>query len=686
MKAMVNAVTGWVSRSENAAVRPLQLEEAQWLKQVLASVCRVAARCPEQAQDWPGMTAWLRSQGVTTAPVTVAKWMDDSIIPPTTKVVVCGSGGLHVILARNDKGALVLRAGTNKAELVPFEAVHEWFVDAQAFALGQEEESSEAYGWRWFFTAFLARKAVVRDTLITSFVIQLIALAFPLATQAIVDKVITNQATSTLIALGTGIALFALFNGIMTWLRQKLLLRLANVVDAELSTRIMAHLFRLPMRFFEQRPTGVLMNRVRGAERVREFASGAFLLIALELPFSVIFLGLMLWYSPMLSGVVLAFVATMTILSFACGPTLRRLANKQFEAGAKVQGFLTERVAAYETVKTLRQEDTAVMQFDHLNRRQLNASLETSEFANGYSTTMQVLEQLMNVSVLCLGAYLAMTSPGLTIGMLVTFQMFAQRVAQPLLKLSGVWQQLQQVRTAVAQLGDVMSAPTERYGSAPTSAGRAAGAIKVEGLSFRYAADRPPLYKDLNFSVEPGQVALVTGQSGSGKSTLAKVMLGLYTGHEGFVRIDGRDSRSMPVNELRELFGVVSQETVLFSGTILENVLAGCAASMEDAVQACKLAGIHSAIENMSDGYQTLVGERGVGLSGGQRQRIGIARALLRRPSVLLFDEATSALDSATAEHIGQTVNLLRGHVTVIFIAHKIPQCLKVDKHIELGK
>lgn len=429
----------------------------------------------------------------------------------------------------------------------------------------------------------------------------------------------------------------------------------------------------------------MLITRMHGVERVREFASGAFLLLALELPFMFIFLALMLSYSAVLSGIVLGFAALMVGLSFACGPHLRALANKQFEAGAKVQGFLTERVSAHETVKSLQLENTSVARYADLNRKQLDASLTMREFSNGYGTFMQLFEQLMNAAVLCMGAYLAMTTTSLTIGMLVAFQMFAQRVSQPLLKLSAMWQELQQVRTAVSQLGDVMSTPTERYGMAPTSAGRATGKLDVQSLSFRHAPDRPPLYTNLNFSVEPGQVVLVTGPSGCGKSTLAKVMLGLYPNYEGFVRIDGRDIRSMTVNELRSLFGVVPQETVLFAGTIIENVIAGSAASFEQAIHACRMAGIHEAIENLPQGYQTLVGERGVGLSGGQRQRIGIARALLKRPRILIFDEATSGLDKASAEHIAQTVNALRGQVTVLFVAHKVPGNLVADASLSLA-
>ncbi len=676
-------------RTPVTATIEVTVDDFRWLHAALTNVFRrVGVRSPEvseatfSADDLLSLLAPLQLQGTQIAE---ARWLDEAHTPADTRLLVLASRPA-VVLGRKEEKVLVLKAGTGTSEIMDFAEFRAAFPGCLLYQLTgkDDEETSETFGWKWFLKAFFARKKVIRDVVMASLVVQLIGLAFPLATQAIVDKVISNQAMSTLIALGVGIGMFSLANATLSWLRQKLLLRLANVVDAELSVKVILHLFRLPLRYFEARPTGILTTRVKGIARVREFAAGAFLLLAIELPFMLVFLFMMVSYSWQLSGVVLLFVAAMLGLSFACGPYLRSLSNKQYEAGAKVQSFLTERISAHETVKSLQLENESVSRFAELNRKELDTSLALREFGNGYGTFMQLAEQLMGVAVLCLGAYLAMTSTSLSIGMLVAFQMFSQRVAQPLLKLSNTWQELQQIRTAVSQLGEVMRAPTERYGAAATSVGRVRGLLEVQSLGFRHAPDCPPLYSDLNFKVEPGQVALLTGPSGSGKSTLAKIMLGLYGSYEGFVRIDGRDIRSMTVNELRGVFGVVPQETVLFAGTILDNVMAGGQASFDQVVQACRMAGVHDVIENMAEGYQTTVGERGVGLSGGQRQRIGIARALLKRPAVLVFDEATSGLDYTSAEHIGTTVNYLKGKVTVLFIAHKVPQCLQADAHVKL--
>lgn len=550
-----------------------------------------------------------------------------------------------------------------------------------------DESELEKFGWHWFARAFFARKAVIRDIVLASLVVSLVGLVFPLATQAIVDKVITNQATSTLIALGSGIGLMAVFSALMGWLRQKLLLRLSCVVDVELSQRVMLHLLQLPLPYFTNRATGTLINKIHGIEQIRSFTAGAFLLVALDLPFMLVFLGLMLSYSVSLSAVVLGFLALMLTVSFVAGPVLRTRANESMQLGAKLQGFVTEQVGAVETLKCLQLEPGVARQFQGLNEAQLRAQLRLQEFSNGYGSFMQLTEQLMNALVLCLGAYWAMTNADLTIGMLVAFQMFAQRVAQPLLKLSGMWQELQQVRVSAKMLGEIVNQPIERYSAHVSSAGQVRGALQVDRLSFSYAEDRPPLYENLSFNVEPGKVVLVTGPSGSGKSTLAKVLLGLYTGYKGSIRIDGRDLRSMSVNELRSVFGVVPQESVLFTGTVIENLMAVAAdATMERAVLACKMAGVHDVVENLPEGYQTKLGERGAGLSGGQRQRLAIARALLKRPRVLIFDEAVASLDAAAAEQVARAVNEVRGKVTVLFITHKVPKGLVVDQHLTLGR
>jgi subfamily B ATP-binding cassette protein HlyB/CyaB len=288
--------------------------------------------------------------------------------------------------------------------------------------------------------------------------------------------------------------------------------------------------------------------------------------------------------------------------------------------------------------------------------------------------------------VLVTGALLVMNNDGFTIGMLVAFQMFASRLSQPMLRMVGLYQEFQQASLSVKRLGDLMNAPAEPYSLIPTRTSAGPGAIELCGISFRYGEELPWLYRDMSFSFKPGKTTLIVGPSGSGKSTLAKLLLGFYRPAEGHVLLDGQDVRHFSANELRARFGVVPQETLLFSGTLYDNLqMANPLASFKQIAQACQMAEIHDSIEKLPKGYQTEIGEHGVGLSGGQKQRIAIARALLKRPRILVFDEATSNLDSQTAAQFAKTINQLKGKVTILFIAHQVPKGLQVDETVIVG-
>jgi subfamily B ATP-binding cassette protein HlyB/CyaB len=602
-----------------------------------------------------------------------------------------------LILNAQEDRVLVLARGTSApepvglAELKERYAGHALALSPRAAAAADPDNidlRSAHFGLRWFVPELAKHKRIWREVLSASLVLQLMGLALPLFTQVIIDKVVVHRTSSTLITLAVAMCVFMVFTGALTWLRQYLILHTGQRIDAVLGSHVFDRLFRLPLLYFQHRPTGVIAARLHGIENIRQFIASAAVTLVLDVPFLLIFVGIMFWYSAQLTLLVLGILALVAAMSAIVAPLFRERLNEQFRRGAATQAFLTEYIAGIETVKSLQFEPQLNQRYRGLFAQYLEAGFATSQLGNTYNAWASTLEQLMTILVLMLGAWIVMSGTDLTIGMLVAFQMFATRISAPMLRMVGLWQQWQQTRISIARIGDIMNAPPEPYSLVPRRAATSGpGAIEIEGLAFRYDEHLPFLYEDLGVSLKPGQLVTLMGPSGSGKSTLAKLLQGFYPPTRGRIRIDGIDIGHLAANELRSVFGVVPQETVLFSGTILENLkLANPYASFEQVVAACKMAEIHAAIEALPAGYQTEIGERGVGLSGGQRQRLAIARALLKGPRVLIFDEATSSVDALTAEQLARTINALKGRVTMLFIAHLVPKSLQADQAVRIGE
>ncbi len=599
-----------------------------------------------------------------------------------------------VVKIESDR-VLYFRAGTNTPAIATTEEFAGLFAGVALAIIAAERPVRDddpvvrpaPFSFRWFVPELLKHKRIWRDVLAASLFIQMIALATPLCSQIIIDKVIVHQTSSTLVVIAVALTIFLLFSAGLSWIRQYLVSHTGNRVDAVLGMAVFTHLFRLPVRYFEHRATGVVAARLHGVETIREFLSGAAVTLLLDCPFLVIFLALMVVYSVWLTLITLAILTVIVAISLAVAPLFQYRLNQQFLLGARNQAFLTEYIAGMETVKSLQMEPQLGRRYEEYLAAYLQSNFTTRQLANTYNTVANGLEQLMSTAILCLGAWLVMRNADFTIGMLVAFQMFANRVSQPMLRMVGLWQQFQQATIAVQRLADIMNAPQEPYAIAPSRDGAGPGRIEFKSVAFRYRDELPFLFRNMTFVVNPGQCVVVMGPSGCGKSTLAKLLQGFCVPSDGQVLLDARDSRHFAANELRAYFGVVPQETTLFSGTVYDNlILANPFATFDQVVQSCKHAEIHDAIAALPDGYQTEIGERGVGLSGGQKQRIAIARALLKRPKILIFDEATSNLDQPTADQIARTINGLKGKVTLLFISHQVPKGLAADLAIRIAE
>lgn len=592
------------------------------------------------------------------------------------------SSWLLVVRADRER-VLFFRGGSEVAEVAPADdflrriapvvhpAARARIADAEVDA---DAPGAPAFGLSWFLPELLRHRRVWSEVLVASLLIQAAGLAVPLFTQVIVDKVIVHQTHATLWVVATGIGMFSLFGVLMAWARQYLVAHTGTRIDAVLGARVFAHLLRLPLPWFEARPTGTIVNRLHGVETLREFLCGSAMTLLLDIPFVLLFLAVMFWYAWQLALVVVAVLALIAVLSASFAGPLRRRTDRLFLLGARNQAFVTEHVAAIATVKSLQAEPRTARRFEGFLAEYLEQGFRIRMLGNHYTAGVGLLEQAMTLAVLVAGALLVMERTGFTVGMLVAFQMFASRLTQPVLRLAGLWQEAQQAAVALHRLRDLMDCPPEPHALTPRHTRDGLGRVEFRQVGFRYGPRRPWVFRGLDLVLERGELILLTGRSGAGKSTLARLLLRFGVPDEGCIVVDGQDTAGLAANELRGYFGVVPQETQLFSGTIADNVAAADpSATFDDIVKACRAAEVHGFVESLPDGYDTRLGERGIGLSGGQRQRIAIARALLKRARVLIFDEATSALDEETAAQLVATIDRLRAQVAILFIAHRVP-------------
>jgi subfamily B ATP-binding cassette protein HlyB/CyaB len=314
----------------------------------------------------------------------------------------------------------------------------------------------------------------------------------------------------------------------------------------------------------------------------------------------------------------------------------------------------------------------------------VGAAMKVTSLGNVASQAIQLISKLVTAAVLFFGAR-AVIEGSMTVGELVAFNMLAQRVSQPVLRLAQLWQDFHQARLSVERLGDILNTPPEAGSAGRTALPALQGAVRFEHVRFRHRVDGPAVLEDVSLAVRPGEVIGIVGSSGSGKSTLVKLLQRLYVPEAGRVLVDGVDIAMIDPTWLRRQIGVVLQDNLLLNATVRENIALADPGMPADAViGAARLAGAHDFILALPEGYDTMVGERGASLSGGQRQRIAIARALATRPRILIFDEASSALDYESERIVQQNLRRICQGRTVFIIAHRLSAVRHADRIITL--
>jgi subfamily B ATP-binding cassette protein HlyB/CyaB len=542
-----------------------------------------------------------------------------------------------------------------------------------------------AIGFQWCWPTIRKYRHLLARVIVAGICLLGFSLVTPLFFQAVMDNVLVHRSLSTLGVMMSGLVAVMLFETLFSATRYCLFAHPLARIDAELKAALFEHLLAVAPSFFSQRPIGEIASRMRELDTVRDFLTHHSLAVALDGVFSVVFLAVMFAYSPALTALVAGSLIIYALLALCWGPVLHRQASDAQARTADNQAFLVESINAVRALKGMAAERWTAAQWDTrltqatLAQRRLGLSAACAQEAIGLTG------KLVAAATLWWGAQ-AVMGGDLTVGSFVAFNLFANRVAQPALRLGQVWAHYQQAQVALQRLAVILRQPTQVRAGA-SALPPLSGKIEVDSLCFRYAADGPFVLDHLCFEIPAGQRVGITGTSGSGKSTLFKLLLGFAPLSKGTIRVDGHDIAIADVISLRRQMGVVAQQPFLFQGTVHDNIaLAQPGATRAEVTQAARLAGAHEFIERLPGGYETLLAETGRNLSGGQRQRIAIARALLPNPAILLFDEATSALDSEAQAHLMAALPAICQGRTVIMIAHRLETLSTCDRILVLSE
>ncbi len=539
--------------------------------------------------------------------------------------------------------------------------------------------TSPPFDFSWFIPQIVKYRRLIGEVLLVTLGINILGLAAPLFFQNVIDKVLVHNTFDTLVILVIGYVAVSVWETIFGWIRTRLYSETSQKIDVELGAKLFRHLLGLPVAYFETRRVGDIAMRVRQLETIREFLTNASMSVLIDPMFTIVFLAVMWLYSVKLFLISVLTIPAYFAVAILITKPLRARIEEKFERGAANNALLVESIGGIQTVKAGAVEP----QWQERWERQLAgysfASQKVINLGNIGSQLIQLISKLNMAAILYFGAE-SVIERTLTVGGLVAFNMFAQRVSGPVIRMAQLWQDFQQVRIAVARLGDVLNQPTEPGTGSKVALPAIRGSISFENVNFRYGLDGPWTIDGIDLQIAAGATLGVVGSSGAGKSTLSKLLQRMYVPASGRVLIDGVDVAQIDPAWLRRQIGVVLQENLLFNRSIRENIaLANPAMALDDVVAAATLAGAHDFIIRLPQGYDTQIEERGTNLSGGQRQRLAIARALVTQPRILILDEATSALDAESEEIIQANLKAMAANRTVMIIAHRLSAIRQCD-------
>lgn len=523
----------------------------------------------------------------------------------------------------------------------------------------------------WFWSSLADNKRIYGDIMVAAFLINMFALAMPLFTMNVYDRVVPNRSIETLWVMVIGICLIIVGDLVLRTMRAYFLDWASHRIDIKLSATIMEQVLGTRL---EKRPisVGSFASNLRSFEMVRDFVTSATITAFIDIPFALIFIIVMAWISPFMIIPVLVGALVILLYAFSVQTKMHDLSETMYRAGAVRNATLIESLVGLETIKSLGVEGQMQRKWEKSAAFMTEVSGKLKLLSSSINNTSSAVSQIINISLILLGVYLLIAGD-LTMGGLIACTMLAGRALAPISQAAGLMTQYHNASTSLTSLNEMMEQPVERPVDANfLSRSSFNGDIEFREVSFNYPGSELDALSKVSFKIKAGEHVALLGRMGSGKSTIHKLILGLYQPSSGAILIDGIDTRQIDPAELRRCVGYVQQDTQLFYGSVRDNItISSQYASPQDILGAAQIGGIDEFINSHPKGFDMLVGERGETLSGGQRQGVGVARAVINKPAIFLLDEPTSAMDHSGEELIKKRLNSAMQNKTLVLISHR---------------
>lgn len=538
-----------------------------------------------------------------------------------------------------------------------------------------------------FFYLLLPQKKLVLEIFIASLIYTLFGMLGAFYYKALIDSVLPCGLQKMLTTLSIGMILLSLFKIALVTIRSQMMLHLSQKLDLKLLLGYYRHVMDLPMSFFGTRRVGEIISRFSDAGKVRDAISGATLTIMIDTLMAIVGGIILCTQNPKLFLITVVMLIFYAIIVFSFNERYRKLNETVMENNAQLTSYMVESLNGIQTVKAYNAERRTKRDTETKFVKLLKSIFSLACVGNTQEALKGFVELIGGVLILWIGG-ISVIKGDMTAGGLIAFNSLLVYFLDPIKNLINLQPQIQTAVVAADRLGEILDLEVEKtenelHKAAPETL---KGDIVIRNLDFRYGT-RSLVLEDVNLEIPKGSNVAFVGESGSGKTTLSKLLLHMYSPEKGEILIGDRSIEDIQIETLRDKIAYIPQETFLFSGSIYDNLTLGMDdVTMDDVVQATKLAQAHDFINELPGRYNTFLEENGANLSGGQRQRLAIARAMLKKPDVLILDEATSNLDSITERALDVTINEFAKDMTTIFIAHRLSTIKNCDRIFVLDK